>query len=322
MNQIALKVFPALAVGCTMVLKPSEVTPLNALLFAEILDEAGVPAGVFNLVNGPGLDVGEPLISHPEVDLISFTGSTRAGVKISQLASTSIKRVCLELGGKSPFLISENADLETAVKMGVDDVMYNTGQTCTALTRMLIPAKHYNKAIEIAKEHAEKIKVGDPLNEETFMGPMTSKSQLDVVLNYIKIGQEEGARLITGGQKTAGYEKGFYINPTIFADVKNDMRIAREEIFGPVLCMISYSDENEAIRIANDTPYGLSARVWCDDKQHGETLARQINAGQVYINDGLWNDAAPFGGYKQSGNGREFGSLGVEEFFETKSILS
>ena len=322
LHQMIGKVAPALAAGCTMVVKPSENTPLHAFLLAEAIDEIGLPAGVFNLVNGTGPEVGEPLCTHPEVDMVSFTGSTRAGVRISQAAAPTIKRVCLELGGKSPFLICEDADLETAVKLGVDDVMLNSGQTCTALTRMLVPAARYEEAVEIAKTYTESLKVGDPTEEDTFLGPMASQMQMETVQRYIGIGVEEGARLVTGGlERPAGLDKGYYVRPTIFADVNNQMTIAREEIFGPVLCMIPYQNEAEALEIANDTPYGLAARVWSEDKAKAETLARQIRAGQVYINDGFWNNEAPFGGYKQSGNGRELGNFGVEEFFETKALI-
>ncbi|MEH6576542.1 MAG: aldehyde dehydrogenase family protein [Amphritea sp.] len=322
LHQMIGKVAPALAAGCTMVVKPSEQTPLHAFLLAEVIDEVGLPAGVFNLVNGTGEVVGEPLCTHPEVDMVSFTGSTRAGVRIAQLAAPSVKRVCQELGGKSPFLIAEDANLEAAVQLGVDDVMYNSGQTCTALTRMLVPAERYEEAVEIARQHAESFVVGDPLRAESMIGPMASEAQRQGVLEYIRIGIEEGARLVTGGEeRPAGMEVGAYVRPTIFADVNNQMRIAREEIFGPVLCMIPYQDEHEAIAIANDTPYGLSARVWAADTEHARNLARQIRAGQVYVNEGFWNNEAPFGGYKQSGNGRELGDWGVEEFLETKAII-
>ncbi|MBY4677772.1 aldehyde dehydrogenase family protein [Marinobacterium arenosum] len=323
LHQMIGKIAPALAAGCTMVVKPSEITPLHAFLLAEAVDAAGLPAGVFNLVNGDGPEVGEPMCTHPEVDMVSFTGSTRAGVRIAQMAAPTIKRVCQELGGKSPFLICEDADLETAVKLGVDDVMLNSGQTCTALTRMLLPQSRYEEAVAIAKEYAESLKVGDPLAEDTFLGPMVSKAQLETVRRYIGIGVEEGARLVTGGlEPPAGLNKGYYQRPTIFADVNNQMTIAREEIFGPVLCMIPYRDVAEAVEIANDTPYGLSARVWAANTDYASALARQIRAGQVYINDGFWNNEAPFGGYKQSGNGRELGDHGVEEFFETKALIS
>ncbi|WP_027857696.1 aldehyde dehydrogenase family protein [Marinobacterium jannaschii] len=322
LHQMIGKVAPALAAGCTMVVKPSEMTPLHAFLLAEAIDEIGLPAGVFNLVNGNGPEVGEPLCSHPQVDMVSFTGSTRAGVLISQAAAPTIKRVCLELGGKSPFLICEDADLSKAVPLGVDDVMLNSGQTCTALTRMLVPASRYEEAVEIAREYTESLKVGDPRDADSFLGPLASAVQLKNVQRYIGIGLKEGARLVTGGlDRPEGLEKGYYQRPTIFADVDNSMTIAREEIFGPVLCIIPYQNEAEALQIANDTPYGLAARVWSEDKTHAENLARQIRAGQVYINDGFWNNEAPFGGYKQSGNGRELGNFGVEEFFETKALI-
>ncbi|RDE24617.1 aldehyde dehydrogenase family protein [Motiliproteus coralliicola] len=322
LHQLIGKMAPALAAGCTMVLKPSENTPLHGFLLAEAVHAAGLPAGVFNLVNGDGPSVGEPLCTHPEVDMVSFTGSTRAGVRIAQLAAPTVKRVCQELGGKSPLLIAEDADLEAAVQFGVEDVMVNSGQTCTALTRMLVPASRYEDAIAIAKQHAESLKLGDPNAEDTFIGPLASKAQLEVVQRYIGIGLEEGARLVTGGlEPPEGLLQGYYARPTIFADVSNDMTIAREEIFGPVLSMIPYDGEADAIRIANDTPYGLSARVWSSDRGHARALARQIRAGQVYINNGDWNNQAPFGGYKQSGNGRELGEFGVHEFFETKALI-
>lgn len=323
LHQMMGKVAPALAAGCTMVVKPSEMTPLHAFLLAEIIDEVGLPAGVFNLVNGAGDIVGEPLCTHEDVDMVSFTGSTRAGIRIAQLAATTVKRVCQELGGKSPFLICEDADLEAAVQLGVDDVMYNTGQTCTALTRMLVPASRYEEAVEIAKQRAESFTVGDPLHADTMMGPMSSETQRQGVLDYIRLGLKEGARLVAGGDKRpSGLEVGAYVRPTIFAEVNNTMRIAREEIFGPVLCLIPYQNEQEAVQMANDTPYGLSARIWSGDVEKARMLAGQIKAGQVYINDGYWNNEAPFGGYKQSGNGRELGDWGVEEFFETKAIIS
>ncbi|WP_421863156.1 aldehyde dehydrogenase family protein [Motiliproteus sp.] len=322
LHQLIGKMAPALAAGCTMVLKPSEATPLHAFMLAEAVHAAGLPAGVFNLVNGDGPSVGEPLCTHPEVDMVSFTGSTRAGIRIAQLAAPTVKRVCQELGGKSPLLIAEEADLDAAVRFGVEDVMINSGQTCTALTRMLVPAKRYDEAVAIAKQYAESLKVGHPQEADTFMGPLASKNQRDIVRRYITVGLDEGARLVTGGiEPLEGLELGYYARPTIFADVRNDMTIAREEIFGPVLCMIPYADEAEALAIANDTPYGLSARVWASDAKHGRTLARGIRAGQVYINDGDWNNQAPFGGYKQSGNGRELGEFGVHEFFETKALI-
>lgn len=322
LHQMIGKVAPALAAGCTMVVKPSEITPLHAYLLAEIIDEVGLPAGVFNLVNGTGQDCGEALCTHPEVDMVSFTGSTRAGIRIATLAAPTVKRVCQELGGKSPYIISEGSDLEQAVALGVEDVLYNTGQTCTALTRMLVHRSQYQEAIAIAKTTAENFAVGVPEDENTMMGPMSSMAQRQQVLDYIQLGIDEGATLVTGGtDRPQGFETGAYVQPTIFADVSNDMRIAREEIFGPVLCIIPFDDESQAIAIANDTPYGLSARVWHSDKQQAIAIARQIKAGQVYVNDGFWHNQAPFGGFKQSGNGRELGLAGVEEFFETKAII-
>jgi aldehyde dehydrogenase (NAD+) len=305
-----------------MVVKPSEMAPLHAFLLAEVIDQVGLPAGVFNLVNGYGDEVGEALCSHTDVDMVSFTGSTRAGIRVAQAAAPTIKRVCQELGGKSPFIICPDADLTAAVTLGVEDVMYNSGQTCTALTRMLVHQEQYQAAIAIAKNVAESFVVADPTDPDAMMGPMVSMNQRQQVIDYIEIGLAEGARLVTGGVKRpAGLTQGAYVEPTIFADVNNQMQIAREEIFGPVLCIIPYQSEQQAIEIANDTPYGLSARVWAGDKQHAIKIARQVKAGQVYINDGSWNNQAPFGGYKQSGNGRELGSFGVEEFLEVKSII-
>ncbi len=322
LHQMIGKIAPALAAGCTMVVKPSENTPLHAFILAEAVHEVGLPAGVFNLLNGTGAEVGAPLCQHPDVDMVSFTGSTRAGIAISKAAAPTIKRVCLELGGKSPLLIREDADLQAAVTFGVDDVMINSGQTCTALTRMLVPQSRYQEALSIAKEYAESLSVGDPTDADTFLGPLASREQLDIVQRYIRTGIAEGAKLLTGGlEKINHLETGYYLRPTIFSDVHNKMTIAQEEIFGPVLCMIPYQDEDHALEIANDTPYGLSARVWSGDSAKAEQLAKKIRAGQVYINNGDWNNEAPFGGYKQSGNGRELGNFGVEEFFETKAII-
>ena len=322
LHQLIGKVAPALAAGCTMVVKPSEMTPLHAYLLAEVIDEVGLPAGVFNLVNGYGQDCGEALCTHPEVDMVSFTGSTRAGVRIATLAAPTVKRVCQELGGKSPFVIAKGSNLSEAVPLGVEDVLYNTGQTCTALTRMLVHRSQYDEAVAIAKETAEAFTVGAPTDESTMMGPLSSDVQRKQVLNYIQVGLDEGATLVTGGlEKPDGFEQGYYVKPTIFSNVTNDMRIAREEIFGPVLCIIPFDSDEQAIEIANDSPYGLSARVWHEDKAQARDMARQIKAGQVYINDGFWHNQAPFGGFKQSGNGRELGSTGVEEFFEVKAII-
>ncbi|SDS60789.1 aldehyde dehydrogenase family protein [Pseudomonas oryzae] len=321
LHQLIGKLAPALAAGCTVVVKPSQDTPLHAFLLADMIHSIGLPAGVFNLVSGPGSKVGEALARHPEVDMVSFTGSTGAGIKVSEAAAQSVKRVCLELGGKSPFLITADADLAAAVRFGVREVMINSGQTCTALTRMLLPASRYVEALEIARAEAEALKLGDPLNAESFLGPMCSAGQRRTVLDYIRVGQEEGARMICGGaERPFGLDRGHYVQPTLFADVNNQMRIAREEIFGPVLCMIPYADEAEALRIANDSPFGLSSAVWASDREQGLHLARQIRAGQCFVNGGAFNYRAPFGGYKQSGNGREWGEEGLAEFVEHKAI--
>ena len=322
MHQMIGKVAPALAAGCTMVVKAASQTPSHAFIMAEAIHAVGFPAGVFNLVHGSGRIIGEAMCRHPEVDMVSFTGSTSAGIRIAELAAPSIKRVCQELGGKSPFIITADADLKTAVEFGVDEVMANSGQTCSALTRMLVPESRYDEAVEIAQKFAEGLCIGDPTDPKSFMGPMSSEDQRQTVLEYIQKGIDEGARLVTGGtQRPEGLETGAYVLPTIFADVTNDMVIAREEIFGPVLTMIKYSDEAEAIRIANDTEFGLSSAVWAKDKESGLKIARQIRAGQVYVNGGAYNFDAPFGGYKQSGNGREWGGHhGLSEFLETKAI--
>lgn len=321
LHQLIGKLAPALAAGCTVVLKPSQDTPLHAFLLAEMIDAIGLPAGVFNLVSGPGAKVGEALARHPDVDMLSFTGSTGAGVRVASAAAPTVKRVCLELGGKSPFLISADADLAAAVRHGVQDVMINSGQTCTALTRMLLPASRYAEALEIARAEAATLKLGDPLDPHSFLGPMCSAGQRRTVLDYIRIGQEEGARLLHGGvERPAGLERGHYVQPTLFADVDNRMRIAREEIFGPVLCLIPYADEEEAVRIANDSPFGLSSAVWAADREQGLRLARRLRAGQCFVNGAPFNYRAPFGGYRQSGNGREWGEEGLAEFVEHKAI--
>jgi aldehyde dehydrogenase (NAD+) len=322
LHQIVGKVAPALAAGCTMVVKAASQTPSHAFIMAEAIDAAGVPAGVFNLVHGSGRVIGEAMCRHPEVDMVSFTGSTRAGIRIAELAAPSVKRVCQELGGKSPFIITEDADLKAAVEYGVDEVMANSGQTCNALTRMLVPESRYDEAVEIAQKFAEGIRVGDPTDPASEVGPMCTEDQRETVLDYIQKGIDEGARLIVGGtERPAGLDKGAYVKPTIFADVKNDMSIAQEEIFGPVLVMIRYQDEDDAIRIANDTEFGLSSGVWAANEDAALRIARRIRAGQVYINGGSYNIDAPFGGYKQSGNGREWGGHhGLSEFLETKAI--
>jgi len=323
LHQLVGKVAPALAAGCCMVVKPSEETPMHAFLLAEIMDQVGLPAGVFNLVTGPGVIVGEALCKHPEVDMVSFTGSTGAGIRVAEMAAQSVKRVCQELGGKSAFIITPDADLEAAVIHGVQDVMINSGQTCTALTRMLVPRSRYEEAIDIAKQVAESLPIGDPLAEDSFLGPMCSERQRNTVITYIEKGIEEGATLVTGGVPTQGdFERGFYIRPTIFADVNNQMTIAREEIFGPVLCMIVYDTLDDAVAIANDSPFGLSGGVWAASLTDGLALARRLQTGQVFINGGAFNYRAPFGGYKQSGNGREWGLSGLEEFIEKKALMS
>ncbi|AZL69013.1 aldehyde dehydrogenase family protein [Pseudomonas oryziphila] len=320
LHQLIGKLAPALAAGCTVVVKPSQETPLHAFVLAEMIEAIGLPAGVFNLVSGPGSKVGEALARHPQVDMVSFTGSTGAGVRVSQAAAPSVKRVCLELGGKSPLLIGADADLDAAVRYGVQDVMINSGQTCTALTRMLLPASRYAEALDIAVDEVRGLVMGDPQDPRSFLGPMCSAGQRRTVQDYIRVGQEEGARLLCGGETAPGFERGFYVPPTLFADVDNRMRIAQEEIFGPVLCLIPYADEAEAIALANDSPFGLSSAVWAGSRDKALQLARQLRAGQCFVNGGAFNYQAPFGGYKQSGNGREWGEEGLGEFVETKAI--
>jgi len=322
LHQITLKVAPALAAGCTVVLKPSEVAPFNAFILAEVIEAAGLPKGVFNLVTGYGPAAGEALVRHPDVDVVSFTGSTRAGKRISELASQSVKRVALELGGKSASVILEDADLAAAVKGTVNGCYLNSGQTCTALTRMLVHESSYEEAKKIAAEVAKGFTVGDPMLETTKLGPLSSHAQLERVRKYIEKGVQEGAELVAGGAEApegvpAG---GYYVRPTVFGKVKNSMTIAQEEIFGPVLSIIPYKDEEEAVRIANDTVYGLAGAVWSKDEARAQRVARRIRAGQVDVNGGAFNMNAPFGGFKQSGHGREAGRYGLEEFLEYKSL--
>jgi acyl-CoA reductase-like NAD-dependent aldehyde dehydrogenase len=321
LHQIVAKVAPALGAGCTVVLKPSEVAPLNAFVLAEIIDEAGLPAGVFNLVSGTGPVVGEAIASHPDVDMVSFTGSTRAGRRVAELAAATVKRVALELGGKSPNVILDDADLERAVSTGVTNCYLNSGQTCTAWTRMLVPRDRLAEAEAIAKARAEDYRVGDPLSEESNLGPLISDVQRERVRGYIRKGVEEGAKLITGGdQPPEGLERGYFVRPTVFSDVRPEMTIAREEIFGPVLSIMPYDSEDEAVAIANDTIYGLAGGVWSADPERAQRVARQLRTGQVDINGASFNPLAPFGGYKQSGHGRELGRHGLEEFLEVKSL--
>lgn len=321
LNQIACKVAPAIAAGCTMILKPSEFTPTSALIFAEILHEAGLPKGVFNLVNGLGPDVGAAMSEHPGIDMISFTGSTRAGIDVAKRAAPTVKRVSQELGGKSPNIILEDADLTKAVTGGVAHVFNNSGQSCNAPTRMIVPLSKMKEVAAIAKGVADKTKAGDPRGADTNIGPVVSRIQWDKIQGLIKKGIDEGATLVAGGTGLPeGVNKGFYVRPTVFADVTNDMTIAREEIFGPVIVIMGAKDEDEAVKIANDTPYGLAGYVSAGTVERARKVGRQIRAGNVNLN-GVPNDrSAPFGGYKQSGNGREWGKFGLEEYLEVKAI--
>ena len=322
MNQITTKVSAALAAGCSMVLKPSEISPYCAMLLAEVFDKAGVPGGVFNVVNGYGPTVGAALSEHPDVAMMSFTGSTRAGIAVAQASAVSVKRVHQELGGKSSNIILDDvADLEKSVRGGAGHCFLNSGQSCNAPTKMLVSAQNYDKAVEVAVQTANSTTVGDPQGEYR-IGPIANKAQYEKILRMIEIGIEEGARLVAGGiEKPEGYEKGYYIKPTVFADVTNDMTIAKEEIFGPVLSIIKYENENEAIEIANDTEYGLAGYVQ-GETEHAKEVARKIRAGQVIINGGARGTGAPFGGYKASGNGREHGLHGLEECLETKAVIA
>ena len=322
MNQITTKVSAALAAGCSMVLKPSEISPYCAMLLAEVFDKAGVPGGVFNVVNGYGPTVGAALSEHPDVAMMSFTGSTRAGIAVAQASAVSVKRVHQELGGKSSNIILDDvADLEKSVRGGAGHCFLNSGQSCNAPTKMLVSAQNYDKAVEVAVQTANSTTIGDPQGEYR-IGPIANKAQYEKILRMIEIGIEEGARLVAGGiEKPEGYEKGYYIKPTVFADVTNDMTIAKEEIFGPVLSIIKYENEDEAIEIANDTEYGLAGYVQ-GESEHAKEVARKIRAGQVIINGGARGTGAPFGGYKASGNGREHGLHGLEECLETKAVIA
>jgi aldehyde dehydrogenase (NAD+) len=322
LNQIAGKVAPALAAGCTMVLKPSELAPLDAFILAEIIAEAGLPPGVFNLVVGAGPEVGEALAAHPEVDMVSITGSTRAGAAVATAAAPTIKRVAQELGGKSANIILPDADFSRAVKGGVRVAMFNSGQACNGPTRMLIPRQHQQEIEDIVVKTVAGIVVGDPRDDKTYMGPISNRAQYERVLAFIRRAIEEGARLLVGGpERPAGLDKGFYVKPTVFTDVRNDMLTAREEAFGPVLALIPYESEEEAIAIANDNPYGLSSYVQSGDLEHARRVGRRIRAGHVELNGARWDQGAPFGGYRRSGNGREHGVWGLEEFLEVKALL-
>jgi aldehyde dehydrogenase (NAD+) len=305
-----------------MVLKPSEVAPLSAYLFTQILDEAAVPAGVFNMVNGDGPTVGAAIASHPDVAMVSFTGSTRAGVAVAVAAAPSVKRVTQELGGKSANIILDDADFEKAVQLGVQECFRNSGQSCNAPTRMLVPRSRMDDAVVAAKKAADTTRVGDPSSEDTNLGPLASKAQFEKVQRLINQGITEGATLLAGGLgRPDGINKGYFVKPTVFGDVSNDMTIAREEIFGPVLCIIPYQDENDAVRIANDTPYGLSAFVTSGNRERARSVAKRIRSGNVHINSARIDFGSCFGGYKQSGNGREWGEAGLEEFLELKAIF-
>ena len=321
MNQVVAKVAPALAAGCTMVLKPSEESPLNAMIFAEVLHEAGVPAGVFNLINGYGPVVGEAMSSHPNIDMMSFTGSTRGGVAVAKAAADSVKRVGQELGGKAANIILDDTDIETSVADGVMYCMSNSGQSCNAPTRMLVPNQHMDLAIESARKTVEKLTVGDPSAEGNHLGPVVNKAQFDKIQNLIQKGIDEGAMLVSGGvDRPTHLPVGYYVKPTVFAHVDNKMTIARDEIFGPVIAIIGYENESQAVEIANDTDYGLSGYVSSGDIGHAKAVARKIRAGQVAINYRGGTSDTPFGGYKQSGNGREKGRWGLKEFLEIKAI--
>jgi aldehyde dehydrogenase (NAD+) len=320
-NQIACKVAPALATGCTMVLKPSEVAPFSGYLWAEVLHAAGVPAGVFNLINGDGPTVGAAISSHPDVDMVSFTGSTRAGIEVAKNAAPTVKRVAQELGGKSPNIILDDADMKTAVGGGIKHVMQNSGQSCNAPTRMLVPSKRMDEVMAIAKAAAESMTVGDPKGNAQ-MGPVVSEVQWNKIQGLIKKGIEEGATLVTGGpDRPEGIEKGYFVKPTVFANVTNDMTIAKEEIFGPVVSILGYETVDEAVKVGNDTEYGLAAYVSGTDMAKVREVASQLRAGQVSINGGGGDMMAPFGGYKMSGNGREWGDFGFTEFLEVKAVL-
>ena len=322
LNQIVCKVAPAIAAGCTVVLKPSEIAPISGIVFAEAMEAAGTPKGVFNLVNGTGADVGQVMAGHADVDMVSFTGSTRAGIIVAKTAAETVKRVAQELGGKSPNIILPDADLAYAVRKGVEGCFGNSGQSCDAPTRMLVPAERHDEALGIARQAAEAFKVGDPRAEDTQLGPVVSQLQFDKIQRLIEAGIKEGATLVTGGPgRPEHLNRGYYVRPTIFGHVRPGMTIEREEIFGPVLSVISYEDEDEAVKIANDTVYGLGAYVQSQDIGNARRVARQLRSGQVSINYPDWDTFAPFGGYKQSGNGREYADWAIHDFLEIKGII-
>ncbi len=321
-NQIACKVVPAIAAGCTMILKPSEEAPIDAIIWSEIMHAAGTPKGVYNMIQGSGAEVGEAMSSHPGIDMMSFTGSTRAGIRVAQAAAVTVKRVAQELGGKSANILLPDVDFQTAVTKGINSMMVNSGQSCTAPSRMFVPAARHDEVKAIARAAAENFVVGDPQNEKTRLGPVVNKAQFDKIQGLIQKGIEEGAELVTGGVgRPEHLNRGYYVRPTVFANVRNDMTIAREEIFGPVIVILPYKDEAEVIEQANDTVYGLAAYVQSSNLEHAREVASQMRAGNVHINYPAGDTAAPFGGYKQSGNGREYGKWGMEEFLETKAVI-
>jgi acyl-CoA reductase-like NAD-dependent aldehyde dehydrogenase len=320
LHQVICKVAPALAAGCTIVLKPAELAPLSAFMLADAVHEIGLPSGVLNIISGSGRVVGEAIVAHPDVDMVSFTGSLQAGRRIASVAGDGIKKVCLELGGKSAFVVLDDAPMEKAVPAGVNNCMQNSGQTCSAWTRMLVPRSRHDEAVDLAKAQLGKLTLGDPFDPKTRLGPLASAGQRDSVLGYIEQGKKEGATLVAGGGRPADLPTGYFVEPTVFAGVDNRMSVAQEEIFGPVLVIVPYDTEDDAVRIANDSIYGLAGGVWAGTAERAMHVARRLRTGQVDINGGRFNVLAPFGGYKKSGIGREIGPLALEEFFQLKSI--
>jgi aldehyde dehydrogenase (NAD+) len=320
LHQVICKIGPALAAGCTVVLKPAELAPLSAFMLGDASHEIGLPAGVLNIVSGSGRVVGEALIAHPDVDMVSFTGSLQAGRRIASVAGDGIKKVCLELGGKSAFVVLDDAPFEKAIPAGVNNCMQNSGQTCSAWTRMFVPRARHGEAVEAARAQLTRLTVGDPFDPKTKLGPLVSAAQRDTVLGYVQQGRQEGATLVAGGGRPAAFSRGFFVEPTIFANVDNRMVVAQEEIFGPVLAILPYDSEDEAVELANASMYGLAGGVWAGTPERAMSVARRMRTGQVDINGGRFNPLAPFGGYKKSGIGREIGPLALEEFFQLKSI--